>query len=37
MDERKRQQIKIAQILQDLGIDDNLIEAITTIKKEEYK
>lgn len=37
MDERKRQQIKIAQILQDLGIDENLIEAITTVKKEEYK
>ena len=33
----KKQQIKIAHILQDIGLDDDLIETITSLKKEEYK
>lgn len=37
MDERKQQQIKIAHILQDIGLDDELIEKMTSLKKEEYK
>ena len=37
MNERKQQQIKIAHILQDIGLDDELIEKMTSLKKEEYK
>ena len=36
MNERKQQQIKIAHILQDIGLDDELIEKMTSLKKEEY-
>lgn len=37
MNERKQQQIKIAHILQDIGLDDELIEKMTSLKKEDYK
>lgn len=37
MDERKQQQIKIAHILQDIGLEDELIEKVTSLKKEDYK
>ncbi len=37
MDARKQQQIKIAHILQYLGLDDELIEKMTSLKKEEYE
>ena len=37
MTERKQQQIKIAHILQDIGLDDELIEKMTSLKKEDYK
>ena len=35
MNERKQQQIKIAHILKDLGLEDDLIEKMTSLKKEE--
>lgn len=34
---RKDQQIKIAEILHDLGLDDALIETMTSLSKEEFK
>ncbi len=37
MDERKQNQIKIAHILQDIGLNDELIEKITSLKKEDYQ
>ena len=33
----KQQQIKIAHILKDLGLEDDLIEKMTSLKKEEYQ
>ena len=37
VNERKQQQIKIAHILKDLGLEDDLIEKMTSLKKEEYQ
>lgn len=37
MDEKKQQQIKIAHILQYIGLEDELIEKMTSLKKEDYK
>ena len=37
VNERKQQQIKIAHILKDLGLEDDLIEKIKKKKKEEYQ
>ena len=34
VNERKQQQIKIAHILKDLGLEDDLIEKMTSLKKE---
>ena len=36
VNERKQQQIKIAHILKDLGLEDDLIEKMTSLKKEEF-
>lgn len=33
VNERKQQQIKIAHILKDLGLEDDLIEKMTSLKK----
>lgn len=35
MDERKKQQQKIANILKDIGLDDDLIEAMTSLTSKE--
>lgn len=37
MDNRKKEQMKIAEILYDLGLDDELISAMTSLDKEEIK
>ena len=37
LDEKKKNQIKIAHILKDLGLEDDLIEKMTSLKKEEYQ
>lgn len=37
MNERKEQQIKIAHILKEIGLEDELIEKMTSLKKEEYQ
>ena len=37
VNERKQQQIKIAHILKDLGLEDDLIEKMTSLKNEEYQ
>ena len=37
LDEKKKNQIKIAHILKDLGLEDELIEKMTSLKKEEYQ
>lgn len=34
---RKEQQKKIAEILQDLGLEDELIETMTSLTKKEFK
>lgn len=36
MNDRKEKQIQIAHILKDIGLDDELIEIMTTLKKEEF-
>ena len=37
LNKRKEQQIKIALILKEIGLEDELIEKMTSIKKEEYQ
>lgn len=37
MEDKKQQQIKIAHILQYIGLEDELIEKMTSLKKEDYK
>jgi hypothetical protein len=37
MSERKQKQLKIAEILFDLGLDVDIIETITKVSKEEMK
>jgi hypothetical protein len=37
LNDRKEQQIKIAHILKEIGLEDELIEKMTSLKKEEYQ
>lgn len=37
MNQRKQEQFKIATILYDLGLDEDLIEAMTSLTHEELK
>ena len=37
LNDRKEQQIKIAHILTEIGLEDELIEKMTSLKKEEYQ
>ena len=37
LNDRKEQQIKISHILKEIGLEDELIEKMTSLKKEEYQ
>ena len=37
LNDRKEQQIKIAHILKEIGLEDELIQKMTSLKKEEYQ